>query len=601
MITATFHATLLLTLLILIHPLLMITSPTHQHPKHIAKTVKLACLTSTTPMMIFLNYGLQSTTTSITWLPTHFNITLSLLLDTYSIIFLPTALFITWAILEFTNWYMAADPQLNKFTKYLMTFMLAMTIMTTANNMLQLFIGWEGVGIMSFLLINWWHSRTNANTAALQAIIYNRTGDIGLILSMAWLATHLNTWEMQQIFSHDIPTLPILGFIMAATGKSAQFGLHPWLPAAMEGPTPVSALLHSSTMVVAGVFMLIRLHPLMQHNQTALTLCLCLGAMTTTFAALCALTQNDIKKIIAFSTSSQLGLMMLTIGLNQPTLAFLHIITHAFFKALLFLCAGSIIHNFSDEQDLRKMGGTQKTLPITTTCMTIGNLALAGTPFLAGFYTKDTIIEALNTSYLNAWALTTTLTATGLTAAYSLRLTFFTQTGPPRHPTPLLPKETNPNQTQPLMRLAYGSIFMGLVITSAPPQITSQPMTMPLTTKLAALLVSTLALLYTLDLMHHSTKLHSPTQTNISTTLSQLGFFNTLSHRTIPQQNLTTGQHTALQLNDLLWYEHLGPKTTAIAHTKMINKLSKMHTGLVKTHLSALTILTIISLTLTYS
>nr|ASW34717.1 NADH dehydrogenase subunit 5 [Quedenfeldtia trachyblepharus] len=598
MITATFHATFFLTLLILIRPLLMM-SHTHPHPKEITKTMKLACMTSTAPMMIFFNYGLQSTTTSITWLPTHFNITLSLLLDTYSIIFLPTALFITWAILEFTNWYMDTDLQVNKFTKYLLMFMLAMTIMTTANNMLLLFIGWEGVGIMSFLLIDWWYSRTNANTAALQAIIYNRVGDIGLIMSMAWLATRLNTWEMQQMFTHHIPTLPILGLILAATGKSAQFGLHPWLPAAMEGPTPVSALLHSSTMVVAGVFLLIRLHPLMQHNQTALTLCLCLGAMTTTFAALCALTQNDIKKIIAFSTSSQLGLMMLTIGLNQPTLAFLHVITHAFFKALLFLCAGSIIHNFSDEQDLRKMGGTQKTLPITTSCMTIGNLALAGTPFLAGFYTKDTIIETLNTSYLNAWALTATLTATGLTAAYSLRLTLYTQTGTPRHPT-LSPKEKNPNQTQPLIRLASGSIIMGLVVTSALPQTTSQPMTMPLTTKLAALVASALALLYTLDLTHQSTKLHSPTQTSISTTLSQLGFFNTLAHRTVTQQNLTAGQHTALQLNDLLWYEHLGPKTTTTMHTNMVNTLSKMHTGLVKTHLSALIALTIISLMLAH-
>nr|ASW34678.1 NADH dehydrogenase subunit 5 [Quedenfeldtia moerens] len=598
MTTALFHVSLLLTLLILVSPLVMMMY-TPQHPKYITKTVKLACMTSMAPTTIFFNYGLQSTTTTITWLPTHFNIAFSLLLDIYSVIFLPTALFITWAILEFTNWYMNTDPQLNKFTKYLLMFLLAMMTMTTANNMLQLFIGWEGVGIMSFLLIGWWYSRTNATASALQAIIYNRIGDIGLILTMAWLATHLNTWEMQQMFTHHIPTLPVLGLVLAATGKSAQFGLHPWLPAAMEGPTPVSALLHSSTMVVAGVFLLIRLHPLMQPNQTALTTCLCLGAMTTTFAALCALTQNDIKKIIAFSTSSQLGLMMLTIGLNQPTLAFLHIITHAFFKAMLFLCAGSIIHNLSDEQDLRKMGGAQKTLPITTSCMTIGSLALAGTPFLAGFYTKDTIIEALNMSYLNAWALTTTLTATGLTAAYSLRLTIYTQTGTPRH-TSLLPKETNPNQTQPLMRLATGTIITGLLITSALPQITPQPMTMPPATKLAAIMVSTLTLLYTLDLTHQSTKLHNPTQTKTYTTLSQLGFFNALSHRMFPQKNLTTGQHTALQLNDLLWYEHLGPKTTTIAHIKLIHKLSKMHTGLVKTHLSALITLVIFFLTLTY-
>nr|BCO16474.1 NADH dehydrogenase subunit 5 [Sphaerodactylus elegans] len=578
-----FSTALALTLTILTLPTL---SPTLKTSHTITATVKLACLMSIIPTTIFINTGLQTITMNTTWLNQHMPLPVGFQFDKYSIPFLPIALFITWSILEFTKWYMDHDPDVNKFATYLLIFLLSMLILTTANNMLQLFVGWEGVGIMSFLLIGWWHGRANANSSALQAVIYNRMGDIGLILSLAWLAANMNTWEIQQTLLHDsVPLLPLLGIILAAMGKSAQFGLHPWLPAAMEGPTPVSALLHSSTMVVAGVFLLIRLHPMLQTNPTAMALCLCLGAMTTLFTALCAITQNDIKKIIAFSTSSQLGLMILTIGLNQPDLAFLHITTHAFFKAMLFLCSGSIIHSLQDEQDIRKMGGMQKALPLTTSLMTIGNLALAGTPYLAGFYTKDSIIEAMNTSHLNAWALTSTLVATALTTAYSLRMTFYTHLNTPRFTPTCYLNEMAPNQTGPILRLAMGSIISGTIMMEILTPTTPQVMTMGQLTKIAAILVSLISLACTIDILYQTTNFLLPQPTRAHTTLSQLTFYNTIVHRKQPQANTNTGQTISLQLNDLLWYEHLGPKMASTTHQSLTNKLALMQTGHIKTYL----------------
>nr|WFS78843.1 NADH dehydrogenase subunit 5 [Ursus americanus] len=582
-----FASSIAMTLLMLTMPIILTSASTYKnkfYPQYVKTTISHAFMISTIPMMMFFYSGQEMIISNWHWMTIQtLKLTLSFKLDYFSMIFMPVALFVTWSIMEFSIWYMHTDPNINRFFKYLLMFLITMMILVTANNLFQLFIGWEGVGIMSFLLIGWWYGRTDANTAALQAVLYNRIGDVGFILAMAWFLLNTNAWDFQQIFAieHDNLNIPLAGLLLAATGKSAQFGLHPWLPSAMEGPTPVSALLHSSTMVVAGVFLLIRFHPLMEHNKTIQTAALCLGAMTTLFAAACALTQNDIKKIIAFSTSSQLGLMIVTIGINQPYLAFLHICTHAFFKAMLFMCSGSIIHSLNNEQDIRKMGGLFKALPLTTTALIIGTLALTGMPFLTGFYSKDLIIETANTSYTNAWALLTTLIATSMTAAYSTRIVFFALLGQPRFNPAIVINENNPLLINSIKRLLLGSIFAGYLISHNITPTTIPQMTMPYYLKMTALAVTMLGFILALELNSTMQGLKFNYPQSPFKFSNQLGYFPIIIHRLLPMMSLSMSQKTASMLLDMIWLENVLPKSISYFQMKSSITVSNQK-GLIK-------------------
>nr|YP_010429253.1 NADH dehydrogenase subunit 5 [Zelotomys hildegardeae]USQ66759.1 NADH dehydrogenase subunit 5 [Zelotomys hildegardeae] len=594
---------LILTIfIILLSPMLISMTNLTKHinfPMFTTASIKFSFFLSLLPLLLFFHQNTEYMITSWHWMTINsINITMSFKIDYFSILFLSVALYVTWSIMQFSSWYMHSDYHINRFIKYLSMFLITMIILTSANNLFQLFIGWEGVGIMSFLLIGWWYGRADANTAALQAILYNRIGDVGFILAMTWYCLNTNSWELQQIIlSNNNNLIPLLGLLIAATGKSAQFGLHPWLPSAMEGPTPVSALLHSSTMVVAGIFLLIRFHPLMSNNSTILTMMMCLGALTTLFTAICALTQNDVKKIVAFSTSSQLGLMMVTLGINQPYLAFLHICTHAFFKAMLFMCSGSIIHSLNDEQDIRKMGGIMKIMPFTSSCLIIGSLALTGMPFLTGFYSKDSIIESMNTCNTNAWALLITLIATSMTAMYSIRIIYFVAMTKPRYPPMIIINENNPNLTNPIKRLALGSILAGYIISNNIPPTNIQILTMPWYLKMMALMMSITGFIIALELNNLSLKFSINKIKPISTFSTSLGFFPSILHRMIPLKSLDPSFKVSLGLLDMIWLEKSIPKSTSFIHM-FTSKMLTSQKGMIKLYFLSFTITMTLIITL---
>ena len=445
----------------------------------------LVSITAILSIIIFYNVIFQNYENKIvlaTWINSgSLNVNWAIQIDALSAVMLVVVTLISSIVHIYSIGYMSHDPHKSRFMSYLSLFTFAMLTLVTADNFLQLFFGWEGVGVCSYFLIGFWFKKNTANAAAIKAFLVNRVGDFGLALGIFLIFYYFGTVNYSDVFNlipnlenknliflgiefNAINLICILLFI-GAMGKSAQIFLHTWLPDAMEGPTPVSALIHAATMVTAGVFLVVRCSPIYEFSPFALSIITIIGMTTAFFAATIALVQNDIKKIIAYSTCSQLGYMFFAAGVGAYNVAMFHLFTHAFFKALLFLGSGSVIHSFNNEQNINLMGGVKKKLPITYILMIIGTLALTGFPLLSGFYSKDAIIEF---AYLKGTNLGYTAAFIGIftafmTSIYSWRLIFKTFHGNYNnnklkiddiHESPLV-------MIVPLIVLAIGSIFSG--------------------------------------------------------------------------------------------------------------------------------------------
>ncbi len=447
-----------------------------------AACMVLAAVLSVSTFWYVLHNGGASVTTIMPWIVSgDFSLDWALRVDMLTAVMLCVVTIVSAVVHVYSLGYMAEDPCRARFMSYLSFFTFAMLMLVTSDNLLQMFFGWEGVGVASYLLIGFYNHKDSANAAAIKAFLVNRVGDFGFALGIILCFWLFGSIQFDAIFTkvaslkdvgfifwgHQFDALTLCTFLLfiGAMGKSAQLGLHTWLPDAMEGPTPVSALIHAATMVTAGVFMVARLSPLFGHAPDTMAFITIIGALTALSAAFMALTQNDIKRVIAYSTMSQLGYMFVALGVEAYGAAIFHLMTHAFFKALLFLGAGSVIHVLHHEQDLRRMGGLWRKIPITYAYMWLGNLALAGIPFFAGYYSKDMILEATyaagsDLGHLAYWA---GILAAFMTAFYSWRLLWLAFHGKTRadHHTYDHAHEAPAIMWVPLLVLAIGAVLAG--------------------------------------------------------------------------------------------------------------------------------------------
>jgi|TARA_B110000305_G_scaffold186436_1_gene207584 NADH-ubiquinone oxidoreductase chain 5 len=586
--------------------------------------ISLACVIS---IILFFEVGLSGSPCYIKlspWLDCEmFDACWGFYFDSLTVSMCFTVTLISTLVHLYSTSYMSHDPHQPRFMAYLSLFTFFMLMLITADNFIQLFLGWEGVGLCSYLLINFWFTRLQANKAAIKAMVINRVGDVGLALGVFSIFVVFKTCDYSVVFSlvphvsdvtysflgFQVDALSTIGLLLfvGAVGKSAQIGLHTWLPDAMEGPTPVSALIHAATMVTAGVYLIIRCSPLYEYSGFALTIITIFGALTAFIAGTIGLVQNDLKKVIAYSTCSQLGYMVFACGLSNYSVSMFHLINHAYFKALLFLSAGSVIHALNDEQDMRRMGGLLQVLPYTYVMILIGSLALMGFPFLTGFYSKDVILEIAYAKYSlhGTFAHWLGVLSAGITAFYSFRLIYLTFISNPNgyknamqnaHDAPL-------PMAIPLFILCIGSIFVGYLtkdlfiglgtpfwnnaIFIAPENLTmidaefipTYIKWLPVIVSLFGAILSMIVFHFFKDFLFHVCT--QPMGRNVYIFLNRRWLFDRLQNELIGSVILKLGYSTTYKLIDKGVIEVFGPKGFSFLTMVFSKQISNLQSGLV--------------------
>ena len=550
------------------------------------------------------------------------NVQWAFLFDSLTIVMLVVVTSVSSLVHIYSTSYMSDDPSLPRFMAYLSLFTFFMLMLVSANNLLQMFLGWEGVGLCSFLLINFWYSRIEANKAAMKAMIINKVGDFGFLVGILMVYVYLGSVNFPTLFAitnllhenyiivlgtpiHVLELISIYLFI-GCVGKSAQIGLHSWLPDAMEGPTPVSALIHAATMVTAGVFMLLRCSPIFEYTSTFLVVVASIGAITSFLAGTIAIVQNDVKKVIAYSTCSQLGYMVFICGLSNYSLSLFHLMNHAFFKALLFLGAGALIHAIGDTQDMRHMGGLSQLLPMTYISIFIGSIALMGFPFLTGFYSKDPILEISFSKFTESGLFTHyigSLTA-ALTAFYSFRLIYYVYYNRVNASKNVIKMGVHNPETPMLVALGVlllGSIFVGYLgkdmfiglgsdfignatYTSYKNSTIIDAEFLPSSIKLIPVLLSILsALCAVLFYRYYSNKILLTTLINkdIYTFLIKKYYYDHIYNNYIGLKSLNIGYQVTFQLIDKGLIELIGPYFLSTKLYNLSKRISLFQSGLV--------------------